>query len=167
MDSKRITKKIKEKFEIDLKQSGYQINVSSDWFRTGVVVSEKNKKAHHIFRFLIEQNANKNPIVYGFWLHIYFPELEQILREILKNHNLIGSSAKHDEVLDSFQIENNSNNTLPKEGIGINSDKEEDYVIDLFYKFYKQDALPFVDKWESLVDLYNYIKSLPEDRKIL
>lgn len=167
MDGKRITEKIKEKFETELKQSGYQINVSSDWFRTGIVVSKKSKKVYHNFRFLIEQNTNKNPIVYGFWLHISFPELEQILSGILKNHHLIGSSSKPEEVLDSFQIENNLKNSLPEEGIEIKSDKDNNHLMDLFYKFYKEDALPFFDKWNSLFDLYSYIKGLPEDRKIL
>ena len=159
MDGKNIAKIFENKFKNEFKQSGYQFNVSSDWYRTSVVVSKKSEKVHHYFRFLIEQNTDKTLIVFGFWLHASFPELEKILRGILKKNNLIGTSSKYDEVLDSFKIKNDLKNTLPEDGLEIKSDKDIEYIMDLFYKFYKEDVFPYFEKWQNITALYEFIKN--------
>jgi len=155
--AKIFTNTLKDRFLKD----GYDLSVSTDWFRIGAVLSKNGKKSHNKFRLLVEQLSDEK-IILSYDIHISFIEIEKILRPILKKNELSGTD--YDEVSDSFRVKND----LPSEkGIKIASEKDIVLVSDLFTKFFREDALPFFEHWHSLPVLYDYIKELPEEREVL
>ena len=95
----------------------------------------------------------------GFYYAINFIEMELIIIPILTKNKLFGD-VKPENIDESFWVQKNTRYTLSDDGKDI-SEYEE--VVNIFNLFYKQDALPFFEKWKDLNVLYEYIKDKTEE----
>ena len=89
----------------------------------------------------------------GFYYAVNFIEMELIIIPILTKNKLFGD-VKPEKIDESFWVQKNTRYTLSDDGKDI-SEYEE--VVNIFNLFYKQDALPFFEKWKDLNVLYEYI----------
>ena len=95
----------------------------------------------------------------GFYYAINFIEMELIIIPILTKNKLFGD-VKPENIDESFWVQKNTRYTLSDDGKDI-SEYEE--VVNIFNLFYKQDALPFFERWKDLNVLYEYIKYKTEE----
>lgn len=145
-------------------------NLLSNRDKFGVEFSKKNDKIYFNFGYSLSEN-NSEAFLYNTysknWLNIAFPEVEKIIHPILSKNELFGKSMTYDEVYKSFSIDKKIKNQISKEKFIINSQSDLASVISLFKSFINEDALPFYENWSNLNVLYEYIKTLPEEREIL
>ncbi|MRJ10125.1 hypothetical protein EDL98_03385 [Ornithobacterium rhinotracheale] len=92
-----------------------------------------------------------------------FLDIEKIIVPILGKNNLVASDADYKNQLQTFKIVVEDNNQLPAEGRKIEKEEDIEYVAELFTKFYKEDALPYFEHWNSVTVLYEYIKGKTEE----
>ena len=95
----------------------------------------------------------------GFYYAVNFIEMELIIIPILTKNKLFGD-VKPEKIDESFWVQKNTRYTLSDDGKDI-SEYEE--VVNIFNLFYKQDALPFFEKWKDLNVLYEYIRDKTEE----
>ena len=95
----------------------------------------------------------------GFYYAINFIEMELIIIPILTKNKLFGD-VKPEKIDESFWVQKDTRYTLSDDGKDI-SEYEE--VVNIFNLFYKQEALPFFEKWKDLNVLYEYIKDKTEE----
>ena len=95
----------------------------------------------------------------GFYYAINFIEMELIIIPILTKNKLFGD-VKPEKIDESFWVQKDTRYTLSDDGKDI-SEYEE--VVNIFNLFYKQDALPFFERWKDLNVLYEYIKDKTEE----
>ena len=95
----------------------------------------------------------------GFYYAVNFIEMELIIIPILTKNKLFGD-VKPENIDESFWVQKDTRYTLSDDGKDI-SEYEE--VVNIFNLFYKQDALPFFEKWKDLSVLYEYIKDKTEE----
>ena len=98
----------------------------------------------------------------GFYYAVNFIEMELIIIPILTKNKLFGD-VKPEKIDESFWVQKNTRYTLSDDGKDI-SEYEE--VVNIFNLFYKQDALPFFEKWKDLNVLYEYIKDKTEREEL-
>ena len=95
----------------------------------------------------------------GFYYAINFIEMELIIIPILTKNKLFGD-VKPEKIDESFWVQKDTRYTLSDDGKDI-SEYEE--VVNIFNLFYKEEALPFFEKWKDLNVLYEYIKDKTEE----
>ena len=95
----------------------------------------------------------------GFYYAINFIEMELIIIPILTKNKLFGD-VKPENIDESFWVQKDTRYTLSDDGKDI-SEYEE--VVNIFNLFYKEEALPFFEKWKDLSVLYEYIKDKTEE----
>ena len=95
----------------------------------------------------------------GFYYAVNFIEMELIIIPILTKNKLFGD-VKPEKIDESFWVQKDTRYTLSDDGKDI-SEYEE--VVNIFNLFYKQEALPFFEKWKDLNVLYEYIKDKTEE----
>ena len=95
----------------------------------------------------------------GFYYAVNFIEMELIIIPILTKNKLFGD-VKPENIDESFWVQKDTRYTLSDDGKDI-SEYEE--VVNIFNLFYKQDALPFFERWKDLNVLYEYIKDKTEE----
>ena len=95
----------------------------------------------------------------GFYYAVNFIEMELIIIPILTKNKLFGD-VKPENIDESFWVQKDTRYTLSDDGKDI-SEYEE--VVNIFNLFYKQEALPFFQKWKDLNVLYEYIKDKTEE----
>ena len=95
----------------------------------------------------------------GFYYAVNFIEMELIIIPILTKNKLFGD-VKPEKIDESFWVQKNTRYTLSDDGKDI-SEYEE--VVNIFNLFYKEEALPFFEKWKDLNVLYEYIKDKTEE----
>ena len=97
--------------------------------------------------------------VKGFYYAVNFIEMELIIIPILTKNKLFGD-VKPENIDESFWVQKDTRYTLSDDGKDI-SEYEE--VVNIFNLFYKEEALPFFEKWKDLNVLYEYIKDKTEE----
>ena len=97
--------------------------------------------------------------VKGFYYAVNFIEMELIIIPILTKNKLFGD-VKPENIDESFWVQKDTRYTLSDDGKDI-SEYEE--VVNIFNLFYKEEALPFFQKWKDLNVLYEYIKDKTEE----
>ena len=95
----------------------------------------------------------------GFYYAVNFIEMELIIIPILTKNKLFGD-VKPENIDESFWVQKYTRYTLSDDGKDI-SEYEE--VVNIFNLFYKEEALPFFEKWKDLNVLYEYIKDKTEE----
>ena len=95
----------------------------------------------------------------GFYYAVNFIEMELIIIPILTKNKLFGD-VKPENIDESFWVQKDRRYTLSDDGKDI-SEYEE--VVNIFNLFYKEEALPFFEKWKDLNVLYEYIKDKTEE----
>ena len=95
----------------------------------------------------------------GFYYAVNFIEMELIIIPILTKNKLFGD-VKPEKIDESFWVQKDTRYTLSDDGKDI-SEYEE--VVNIFKLFYKEEALPFFEKWKDLNVLYEYIKDKTEE----
>ena len=95
----------------------------------------------------------------GFYYAVNFIEMELIIIPILTKNKLFGD-IKPENIDESFWVQKDTRYTLSDDGKDI-SEYEE--IVNIFNLFYKQEALPFFEKWKDLNVLYEYIKDKTEE----
>ena len=95
----------------------------------------------------------------GFYYAVNFIEMELIIIPILTKNKLFGD-VKPENIDESFWVQKDTRYTLSDDGKDI-SEYEE--VVNIFNLFYKEEALPFFEKWKDLNVLYEYIKDKTEE----
>lgn len=95
----------------------------------------------------------------GFYYAVNFIEMELIIIPILTKNKLFGD-VKPENIDESFWVQKNTRYTLSDDGKDISKYEE---VVNIFNLFYKEEALPFFEKWKDLSVLYEYIKDKTED----
>ena len=88
--------------------------------------------------------------------------MELIIIPILTKNKLFGD-VKPEKIDESFWVQKDTRYTLSDDGKDI-SEYEE--VVNIFNLFYKQEALPFFEKWKDLNVLYEYIKDKTEREEL-
>lgn len=147
------------KFENSNIECGIYFIHKSDFVKFNIGISYRNQDNDY-------KNINGVYIRYStFNCHIAFPEIEKILHPILSKNKLFGMSITTDEIYSSFSVPDRPHMFVggKEDGVIIRSEEEIMPIIDLFKKFYHEEALPFFEHWHSLTVLYDYIKDLPED----
>ena len=96
----------------------------------------------------------------GFYYAVNFIEMELIIIPILTKNKLFGD-IKPENIDESFWVQKDTRYTLSDDGKDI-SEYEE--IVNIFNLFYKQEALPFFEKWKDLNVLYEYIKDKTEEK---
>ena len=96
----------------------------------------------------------------GFYYAVNFIQMELIIIPILTKNKLFGD-VKPEKIDESFWVQKDTRYTLSDDGKDI-SEYEE--VVNIFNLFYKQEALPFFEKWKDLNVLYEYIKDKTEEK---
>ena len=98
----------------------------------------------------------------GFYYAVNFIEMELIIIPILTKNKLFGD-IKPENIDESFWVQKDTRYTLSDDGKDISKYEE---VVNIFNLFYKQDALPFFQKWKDLNVLYEYIKDKTEREEL-
>ena len=138
-------------------QNSILIETSSDDFRLGTHLVRKSKENLYVIYYYIENNIST---IYfqGFDIYIVYIELESIVMNILSKYDLIG---KDYNIIDRPSF--NLNEKTLKYNLEKIKEENIDKIADEFITFYKQDALPFFEKWKDLNVLYEYIKDKTEE----
>ena len=138
-------------------QNSILIETSSDDFRLGTHLVRKSKENLYVIYYYMENNIST---IYfqGFDIYIVYIELESIVMNILSKYDLIG---KDYNIIDRPSF--NLNEKTLKYNLEKIKKENIDKIADEFITFYKQDALPFFEKWKDLNVLYEYIKDKTEE----
>ena len=138
-------------------QNSILIETSSDDFRLGTHLVRKSKENLYVIYYYIENNIST---IYfqGFDIYIVYIELESIVMNILSKYDLIG---KDYNIIDRPSF--NLNEKTLKYNLEKIKEENIDKIANEFITFYKQDALPFFEKWKDLNVLYEYIKDKTEE----
>ena len=138
-------------------QNSILIETSSDDFRLGTHLVRKSKENLYVIYYYMENNIST---IYfqGFDIYIVYIELESIVMNILSKYDLIG---KDYNIIDRPSF--NLNEKTLKYNLEKIKEENIDKIADEFITFYKQDALPFFEKWKDLSVLYKYIKDKTEE----
>ena len=138
-------------------QNSILIETSSDDFRLGTHLVLKSKENLYVIYYYMENNIST---IYfqGFDIYIVYIELESIVMNILSKYDLIG---KDYNIIDRPSF--NLNEKTLKYNLEKIKEENIDKIADEFITFYKQDALPFFEKWKDLSVLYKYIKDKTEE----
>ena len=138
-------------------QNSILIETSSDDFRLGTHLVCKSKENLYVIYYYMENNIST---IYfqGFDIYIVYIELESIVMNILSKYNLIG---KDYNIIDRPSF--NLNEKTLKYNLEKIKEENIDKIADEFITFYKQEALPFFEKWKDLNVLYKYIKDKTEE----
>ena len=138
-------------------QNSILIETSSDDFRLGTHLVRKSKENLYVIYYYMENNIST---IYfqGFDIYIVYIELESIVMNILSKYDLIG---KDYNIIDRPSF--NLNEKTLKYNLEKIEEENIDKIADEFITFYKQDALPFFEKWKDLNVLYEYIKDKTEE----
>ena len=138
-------------------QNSILIETSSDDFRLGTHLVRKSKENLYVIYYYMENNIST---IYfqGFDIYIVYIELESIVMNILSKYDLIG---KDYNIIDRPSF--NLNEKTLKYNLEKIKEENIDKIADEFITFYKQDALPFFEKWKDLSVLYEYIKDKTEE----
>ena len=138
-------------------QNSILIETSSDDFRLGTHLVRKSKENLYVIYYYMENNIST---IYfqGFDIYIVYIELESIVMNILSKYDLIG---KDYNIIDRPSF--NLNEKTLKYNLEKIKEENIDKIADEFITFYKQDALPFFEKWKDLNVLYEYIKDKTEE----
>ena len=139
-------------------QNSILIETSSDDFRLGTHLVRKSKENLYVIYYYMENNIST---IYfqGFDIYIVYIELESIVMNILSKYDLIG---KDYNIIDRPSF--NLNEKTLKYNLEKIKKENIDKIADEFITFYKQDALPFFEKWKDLNVLYEYIKDKTEEK---
>ena len=139
------------------KKNSILIETSSDDFRLGTHLVRKSKENLYVIYYYMENNIST---IYfqGFDIYIVYIELESIVMNILSKYDLIG---KDYNIIDRPSF--NLNEKTLKYNLEKIKEENIDKIADEFITFYKQDALPFFEKWKDLSVLYEYIKDKTEE----
>ncbi|MGQ3537261.1 hypothetical protein, partial [Ornithobacterium rhinotracheale] len=162
MTKENLANEIVNKFQNSLKDNKFILFISSDYYRVGVIFKKEENNIVQNFRFLIQKSLSVKKI-YGFEKNIAFLDIEKIIVPILGKNNLVASDADYKNQLQTFKIVVEDNNQLPADGRKIEKEEDIEYVAELFIKFYKEDALPYFEHWNSVTVLYEYIKDKTEE----
>ena len=138
-------------------QNSILIETSSDDFRLGTHLVRKSKENLYVIYYYMENNIST---IYfqGFDIYIVYIELESIVMNILSKYDLIG---KNYNIIDRPSF--NLNEKTLKYNLEKIKEENIDKIADEFITFYKQNALPFFEKWKDLNVLYEYIKDKTEE----
>ena len=138
-------------------QNSILIETSSDDFRLGTHLVRKSKENLYVIYYYMENNIST---IYfqGFDIYIVYIELESIVMNILSKYDLIG---KDYNIIDRPSF--NLNEKTLKYNLEKIKEENIDKIADEFITFYKQNALPFFEKWKDLNVLYEYIKDKTEE----
>ena len=138
-------------------QNSILIETSSDDFRLGAHLVRKSKENLYVIYYYMENNIST---IYfqGFDIYIVYIELESIVMNILSKYDLIG---KDYNIIDRPSF--NLNEKTLKYNLEKIKEENIDKIADEFITFYKQNALPFFEKWKDLNVLYEYIKDKTEE----
>ena len=138
-------------------QNSILIETSSDDFRLGTHLVRKSKENLYVIYYYMENNIST---IYfqGFDIYIVYIELESIVMNILSKYDLIG---KDYNIIDRPSF--NLNEKTLKYNLEKIKEENIDKIADEFITFYKQEALPFFEKWKDLSVLYEYIKDKTEE----
>ncbi|WP_315500783.1 hypothetical protein [Capnocytophaga gingivalis] len=138
-------------------QNSILIETSSDDFRLGTHLVRKSKENLYVIYYYMENNIST---IYfqGFDIYIVYIELESIVMNILSKYDLIG---KDYNIIDRPSF--NLNEKTLKYNLEKIKEENIDKIADEFITFYKQDALPFFEKWKDLNVLYEYIRDKTEE----
>ena len=138
-------------------QNSILIETSSDDFRLGTHLVRKSKENLYVIYYYMENNFST---IYfqGFDIYIVYIELESIVMNILSKYDLIG---KDYNIIDRPSF--NLNEKTLKYNLEKIKEENIDKIADEFITFYKQNALPFFEKWKDLNVLYEYIKDKTEE----
>ena len=138
-------------------QNSILIETSSDDFRLGTHLVRKSKENLYVIYYYMENNIST---IYfqGFDIYIVYIELESIVMNILSKYDLIG---KDYNIIDHPSF--NLNEKTLKYNLEKIKEENIDKIADEFITFYKQNALPFFEKWKDLNVLYEYIKDKTEE----
>ena len=138
-------------------QNSILIETSTDDFRLGTHLVRKSKENLYVIYYYIENNIST---IYfqGFDIYIVYIELESIVMNILSKYDLIG---KDYNIIDRPSF--NLNEKTLKYNLEKIKEENIEKIADEFITFYKQDALPFFEKWKDLNVLYEYIKDKTEE----
>ena len=138
-------------------QNSILIETSSDDFRLGTHLVRKSKENLYVIYYYMENNIST---IYfqGFDIYIVYIELESIVMNILSKYDLIG---KDYNIIDRPSF--NLNEKTLKYNLEKIKEENIDKIADEFITFYKQNALPFFEKWKDLSVLYEYIKDKTEE----
>ena len=138
-------------------QNSILIETSSDDFRLSTHLVRKSKENLYVIYYYIENNIST---IYfqGFDIYIVYIELESIVMNILSKYDLIG---KDYNIIDRPSF--NLNEKTLKYNLEEIKEENIDKIADEFITFYKQNALPFFEKWKDLNVLYEYIKDKTEE----
>ena len=143
------------------------IYIDSILLPKGFKLFESQESGYIICDYRKSTNQSINSIAFlkredkikGFYYAVNFIEMELIIIPILTKNKLFGD-VKPEKIDESFWVQKDIRYTLSDDGKNI-SEYEE--VINIFNLFYKQDALPFFEKWKDLNVLYEYIKDKTEE----
>ena len=138
-------------------QNSILIETSTDDFRLGTHLVRKSRENLYVIYYYMENNIST---IYfqGFDIYIVYIELESIVMNILSKYDLIG---KDYNIIDRPSF--NLNEKTLKYNLEKIKEENIDKIADEFITFYKQDALPFFEKWKDLSVLYEYIKDKTEE----
>ena len=138
-------------------QNSILIETSSDDFRLGTHLVRKSKENLYVIYYYMENNIST---IYfqGFDIYIVYIELESIVMNILSKYDLIW---KDYNIIDRPSF--NLNEKTLKYNLEKIKEENIDKIADEFITFYKQNALPFFEKWKDLNVLYEYIKDKTEE----
>ena len=138
-------------------QNSILIETSSDDFRLGTHLVRKSKENLYVIYYYMENNIST---IYfqGFDIYIVYIELESIVMNILSKYDLIG---KDYNIIDRPSF--NLNEKTLKYNLEKIKKENIEKIANEFITFYKQDALPFFEKWKDLSVLYEYIKDKTEE----
>ena len=141
-------------------QNSILIETSSDDFRLGTHLVRKSKENLYVIYYYMENNIST---IYfqGFDIYIVYIELESIVMNILSKYDLIG---KDYNIIDRPSF--NLNEKTLKYNLEKIKEENIDKIADEFITFYKQNALPFFEKWKDLNVLYEYIKDKTEREEL-
>ena len=143
------------------------IYIDSILLPKGFKLFESQESGYIICDYRKSTNQSINSIAFlkredkikGFYYAVNFIEMELIIIPILTKNKLFGD-VKPEKIDESFWVQKDIRYTLSDDGKDI-SEYEE--VINIFNLFYKQDALPFFERWKDLNVLYEYIKDKTEE----
>ena len=138
-------------------QNSILIETSSDDFRLGTHLVRKSKENLYVIYYYMENNIST---IYfqGFDIYIVYIELESIVMNILSKYDLIG---KDYNIIDRPSF--NLNEKTLKYNLEKIKTENIEKIANEFITFYKQNALPFFEKWKDLNVLYEYIKDKTEE----
>ena len=143
------------------------IYIDSILLPTGFKLFESEESGCIICDYRKSTNQSINSIAFlkredkikGFYYAVNFIEMELIIIPILTKNKLFGD-VKPENIDESFWVQKDRRYTLSDDGKDI-SEYEE--VVNIFNLFYKEEALPFFEKWKDLNVLYEYIKDKTEE----